>query len=430
MADLIVRVVTIDEIKTHPNADRLDLAVVGGWQCVVGRDNWHTGDKCVYFPPDCMLPEERCQEFEIENYVSRSDRFPGMGRIRCARLRGETSFGLVVSVDPAMPTDLYENCAEWYGAQKYEPLMRTQVVGRKMYGHVDNPETIICSQCIPGDQRDYNEIQKRERRGLTCTVCGYTPPIASYAAPEHAGFPKYTDIQNLRHFPDIFEDGEVIVATEKIHGANCRIGVVKTGTLPLTGFPIYEEMSGSHNVRRADPGENSDHPDQAHRSDTYWFPWTIPGVRNFITAEAQKHNSVVVYGEVYGPGIQTLSYGLDGLGFAAFDIKIDGKYLPYPEFTATCEENNIPIVPLLDVFSWNSLGMNHCRKLAKGQTMLGADHIREGIVLKPTVERMDPKIGRVALKLVSDEYLLSKHHEEEQLDDSEAAIAAEPKTAE
>ena len=45
-------------------------------------------------------------------------------------------------------------------------------------------------------------------------------------------------------------------------------------------------------------------------------------------------------------------------------------------------------------------------KLADGPSLvLGADHIREGIVIKPTSERTDPEIGRVQLKVVSSEYL-------------------------
>jgi len=39
---------------------------------------------------------------------------------------------------------------------------------------------------------------------------------------------------------------------------------------------------------------------------------------------------------------------------------------------------------------------------------LGSDHIREGVVVRPTIERIDPKVGRAVLKYISDEYLLAK----------------------
>jgi len=418
LADILIRVTTIDEVKSHPNADRLDLAVIGGWQCVVGKGNWHAGDRCVFFPPDTMLPEQRCKEFEVENYVSRSNRFPGMGRIKCAKLRGEPSFGLAVPVPDGMPDDLWDDCASWFGAEKYEPPVRMQLAGRKMYGRVDEPESIVCTRCLPDgtDTRDLNWIQNRENRGLSCSVCGYTRPLAAYAAPENPGFPKYTDIQNLRHYPDLFNSGEAIVVTEKIHGANCRVGIVKVGELPASGLPIYQDMAGSHNVRRTDPADNSEHPDQAHRSDTYWFPWTLPGVKELLVDMLPGHNSVVLYGEVFGPGIQTLDYGQEGLAFRAFDIKIDGTYLRYLDFEEACVRYGVEPVPFKGVLTWGETAMERVKAFASDKPFAG-DHISEGVVLRPAEERTDPRVGRAVLKFVNDDYLLSKYHDEETDDD-------------
>ena len=432
MAELLIRVTTIDEVKSHPNADRLDLAVIGGWQCVVGKGNWHAGDRCIFFPPDTMLPEARCKEFEVDTYVSRSNRFPGMGRIKCAKLRGEPSFGLAVPVPDGMPDDMWDDCASWFGAEKYEPPARQMAaVGRKMYGHVDDPATVFCSRCCSDDKdvRDLHEIQKRESRGLSCMVCGYTRPVASYAAPEVAAFPRYTDIQNLRHYPDAFQVGDSVVVTEKIHGANCRIGVVKIGETPLLHLPIYEEMAGSHNVRRTDPADNADHPDQAHRSDTYWYPWTLEPVRTLLSEYIKTPGvqSVVLYGEVFGPGIQTMTYGLDGLGFRAFDLKVNGQYLTWKNFCFICDAAGVETVPELGRITWaGPESLERVREFSEGSTTLGGDHIREGVVLKlHDEERNDPKIGRLVLKRVSDEYLTGKYAAEE-IDDDEYAGGNSP----
>jgi len=43
-------------------------------------------------------------------------------------------------------------------------------------------------------------------------------------------------------------------------------------------------------------------------------------------------------------------------------------------------------------------------ELALGDSLL-ADHMREGVVVKPVVERQDPELGRVLLKIVSPRYL-------------------------
>jgi hypothetical protein len=53
--------------------------------------------------------------------------------------------------------------------------------------------------------------------------------------------------------------------------------------------------------------------------------------------------------------------------------------------------------------------MAKMKELADGRsTVEGADNIREGIVVKPVVERIDPKVGRAVLKYIGTEYELSK----------------------
>ena len=48
-------------IEPHPNADRLELAAVGGYRCVVGKGSFTDGDLAAYIPegsvcPDCSSP--------------------------------------------------------------------------------------------------------------------------------------------------------------------------------------------------------------------------------------------------------------------------------------------------------------------------------------------------------------------------------------
>ena len=44
------------------------------------------------------------------------------------------------------------------------------------------------------------------------------------------------------------------------------------------------------------------------------------------------------------------------------------------------------------------------------------DNIREGVVVRPAVERRDPALGRVVLKFISPEYDLSKHKKKDTTD--------------
>jgi len=64
---------------------------------------------------------------------------------------------------------------------------------------------------------------------------------------------------------------------------------------------------------------------------------------------------------------------------------------------------DLPWVPVLYRGSYDPVKL---KELSNGpSTMPGADHIREGVVIKPVKERYDIKLGRVQLKIVSDDYL-------------------------
>lgn len=41
--------------------------------------------------------------------------------------------------------------------------------------------------------------------------------------------------------------------------------------------------------------------------------------------------------------------------------------------------------------------------------MPGANHIREGVVVRPIEEVLDPKVGRLILKYLGDDYVESKN---------------------
>ena len=56
MAELKAEVVKIDDVLEHPNADRMELAVVGGYQVCVQLASFKAGDLAIYIPVDSILP--------------------------------------------------------------------------------------------------------------------------------------------------------------------------------------------------------------------------------------------------------------------------------------------------------------------------------------------------------------------------------------
>ena len=332
MSSLIVPVAEISNIRPHPNADSLDIAEVLGWQVVIKRGTFEAGERVVYFPIDTLLPVELSDRFGVTPYLSKQ-------RIRATRLRGEPSFGLVMPVEDAS-WEVGQNVAEHYGAVKWEPPVREPRGGGGKF--IPNPHQV----------------------------------------PHHPLFAEYTEIENMRHYPEMLGEDEQVVITEKIHGTNSRIGMVDG-----------EWVAGSHHVQRG-PGD-----------DLYWSP--KPVVERLVEALAKYHKQVIVFGEIYGAAVQSLDYGKSGHeGYRAFDLLIDGRYVDYPTFRDLCQIYGVPRVPAL----WlREFSLETTKVLAQGKSQLDfANHLREGVVVKPLLERSNPKVGRVILKWVSDDYLLAK----------------------
>lgn len=334
---LHVPVAVVSGVTPHPNADSLDLCQILGWQCVVGRNQFKEGDKVIFFPADTVLTPAYSDHLGVTQYLNK-------GRVKATRLRGEPSFGLVIKATDDMQVG--DNVAEhipW--VSKYEPPTR-EAAQRGQGKYIANPN----------------------------------------ALPGNSLFTEYTHIANLRHYPNLFANDELVVVTEKLHGTNSRVGIIEG-----------ERMAGSHKVRRGQGDA------------LYWSPWSQPGIEAMLNALAKHHKQVVLYGEVLGSDVQSLDYGYKGHeGYAAFDLMVDGRYVDYLSFSRICAFYGVPRVPqfYIDVFVFDVV-----RSLSMGSTLFayGAKHLREGVVVKPLIERHDPRVGRCVAKYLSDDYLLAKH---------------------
>ena len=104
--------VTIQRVKMLspiPDSDFLETAHVMGWQCVVKKGEFQTGDLGIYFEVDSFLPEEPRYEFlRGSSYRDNVDNGKGF-RIRTVRMRGQLSQGLLL---PRMQFPELDDCSE------------------------------------------------------------------------------------------------------------------------------------------------------------------------------------------------------------------------------------------------------------------------------------------------------------------------------
>jgi hypothetical protein len=354
MSEFHVVCVRIGPVEKHPNADSLSITnIFGGYPVIFRTGDYHEGDLACYIPVDSEVPVDR-QEFKFLD----AGKGRAKERIRAKRLRGVFSMGLLVP-SPTFAKE-GEDLQEWFGVTKWEPESEREPMA------------------------DNRKARRAWHRTWFGNLVYKIRQFLGLAAPTPPKVPVY-DIEGLRKYKDLLQEGEEVVIREKIHGANCRY--IHTGKHFFIGSRTVMTRNGP-NV------------------------WKTVADRYQLEAKLKQHPGVVLFGEVYG-SVQDLKYGVptdEEVRFIAFDAlwpNKDGtrRWLSNDDLERFCASLSIPLAPVLYRGPWSKELM----KLAEGKTtMPGADHVREGFVVRPVAERTAPNLGRVQLKLAGQSYLLRK----------------------
>jgi RNA ligase (TIGR02306 family) len=355
MSKLIVEICKIDKVVVHPNADRLDIVTIKGWECIVSKNQYKENDLVIYCPPDSVIPPDIIEKHGLE-FLKKN------GKVGIIKLRQIVSQGLVLDISD-LPSNIKPkigmDVAEILHITKWEPPQNNNL-------------------CLRGQK-------KRARKKL------------------NPYFDKYTDIENIRHFPNLFKDGEEVIITEKIHGTNARYGMLPRYKGNILGrilsklFGSHEFVYGSHNV------QISFHKNRHcfYGEDVYAKPIKKLNLHKILPKD------YIFYGEIYGKGIQDLTYGQEDIGIRFFDIKSlkSGQYLDYDEFLyiTTCYGLKIAETLYRGPYSKEIV-----EKYTRGGSSMCENQIKEGIVIRPIKERIE-HMGRVILKSISEDYLLRKN---------------------
>lgn len=122
-------------IEPIPNADKIELVHIDGWQCVAQKGTYKVGELVCYFEVDSFLPVQDCYEF-LRKGCFRSSAHLGDGfRIKTMKMRGTLSQGLLMPLAEVLPdmvaTDYMEGAdlTETLGVKKWEPPPNKQLSG-------------------------------------------------------------------------------------------------------------------------------------------------------------------------------------------------------------------------------------------------------------------------------------------------------------
>jgi len=130
----------IDRIEPHENADRLEIAHVGGWPAVVAKGQFREGDIVVFCEVDTLLPPREEYAFLKKSCQHTEPDGTEWYRIKTAKLRGQLSQGLILSMDtfcriasPVIPIVAGMDVTDMLGVRKYEKICPVELAGKR-YG--------------------------------------------------------------------------------------------------------------------------------------------------------------------------------------------------------------------------------------------------------------------------------------------------------
>lgn len=399
----------IDEIKPHDNADKLELALIGGWQCIVKKDDFKAGELVIFFEIDSLLPIKPEFEFlrqysyiQKEWLKSESNPEGERFRLKTVRLRQEISQGLIIPIpqdDEVLQNmikqevsdieyDIFDlDLSEHFGVIKYDP-----------------PEKILSARMGGRPRGDFPAwIRKTDQER----------------------------IQNIdfKQFHESIKTGEVFEVTQKYDGSSLTCFYL----LPDSQY-ADEKYNGlgicSRNVYLKHQADENNH-DVGNNA----FVQTVFNTKLNEAIEKTAKTlgyDIAVQGELIGEGIQENLHGIQGYQLHVFDIfnitkqkyllpderKEVFKLLKYNGFTDYHVDNH---TYLCGVFSLRSLWGNIMQEQSDESDELHPQHISEmrEIILaytEYTLPSGNPNEGLVfkshsrdfSFKAVSNSYLLLK----------------------
>lgn len=332
------------KVEPIEGADRIELAHVLGWQCVVNKGQFQPMDLAVYFEIDSFLPIK--PEFEFLRATSyRNSQVMGEGfKLKTMKFRGQVSQGLLqpLSAFPELSPDLEigTDVSEILGVRKWE-------------------------------------IEER------ATTSGTIAGTLTYDVP-------HTDETRIQAEPGLieaFKDLNFYITT-KMDGSSHSI------SLDADGFHVC-----GHNYEYKDDDSNSFYKLVKERG------W-VEKVKAY--AEEKGYMPFTIQGELCAPGIQQNRLKLIKPEWYVFTVRINGNRVGMREMLKVCEDLGMEHVPIEEIGTdLPSVYPTVESLLARADGEYPKGGKKEGIVVRPIDPVFCPLISAaLSFKCVNNSYLL------------------------
>ncbi|HAG12791.1 MAG TPA: 2'-5' RNA ligase [Ruminococcus sp.] len=332
--------------KTEPieGADRIELAYVLGWQCVVNKGQFKPMDLAVYFEIDSFLPIRPAFEFLRASSYKNTDIMGEGFRLRTQKFRGQVSQGLLLPADqfPEIPKDAAcgEDVTVLLGVRKWE-------------------------------------IEERATSGGT--IIGELP-----------GSIPHTDETRVQAAPELIEAfaGLDYYISTKMDGSSHSVSLDENG-FHVTG----------HNYEYKD----DDSSDFYKLVKLRGYQEKLTAFK-----EKEGLDAITIQGELCAPGIQQNRLKLKKPEWYVFTVLENGRRVGLDRMLAVCKELELTTVPIEETgadLPAKYPTVEALLKRADGNYPNGGK--KEGIVIRPVVPVYSEIIGaELSMKVVSNKYLL------------------------
>ncbi len=332
--------------KTEPieGADRIELAYVLGWQCVVNKGQFRPMDLAVYFEIDSFLPLRPEFEFLRASSYKESELLGEGFRLKTQKFRGQVSQGLLLPINqfPEIPegTELAADVTELLGVRKWATEERATTGG---------------------------------------TVIGDLPRSIPH-----------TDETRVQAAPDLIKEfaGLDYYISTKMDGSSHSICIDEEG-FHVSGHNYeYKDdgVSGFYNLVNA----------RGYREKLAAF------------REKEGLDILTIQGELCAPGIQQNRLRLKAPEWYVFTVIENGRRAGLDRMLEVCRELELTTVPIEEVgkdLPAKYPTVDALLERAEGSYPNGGK--KEGIVIRPTVPVFSSNIGaELSMKVVSNKYLL------------------------
>lgn len=341
----------ITALSPIEGADRIEVATVLGWQCVVKKGEFKVGQRIVYVEVDSIMPEKPEYEF------LRDRKF----RIKTIKLKGQISQGLVIVLPKTWDTrPIGMDVTVDLGIEKY---------------------------LTPSERSEEGEQAKKianERNKLKKFMMRYSWFRRIFLSKKQKNdFPFWvskTDEERIQNMPKVLEQyaDSYVYVTEKIDYQSstftCKLVSKYSGILGKIFPKKFKFVVCSRNT--VNNNKNS----------LYWQ------IANKYKLEKilRENPSLTIQGEQGSPAVQGNKYGIKEPAMWVFNIIDHENNYHYNRFemVAFCEKYDLPLVPLVYI-----KGKPYCKlselgatvqelvEFSKGKSVL-ANIPREGIVVR------------------------------------------------